>query len=151
MPQTYIHYFGNESSVSLLQAKGIVKENQNSEQKDILKPKYCVHCGEINKKFSQFCIKCKMIFSYDAYTDTLEKQKQKDNDIEELKRSVAFLSDRFNAFLLSQSGNRLVYYNNDEDANGNKTNNNPDPKNLKGIELKPEINNKAIGKVIPKK
>ena len=76
-----------------------------------MKPKYCVNCGEINKQFSQFCIKCKMILSYDAYTETLEKQKQKDNDIEELKRSVAFLADRFNAFLVSQSGNRLVYHN----------------------------------------
>lgn len=39
MPQTYIHYFGNKSSVSLLQAKGVVKENQNGEQKEVLKPK----------------------------------------------------------------------------------------------------------------
>jgi hypothetical protein len=76
-----------------------------------------------------------MILSYDAYTETLEKQKQKDNDIEELKRSVAFLSHRFNAFLLSQSGNKLVYY--DEDN-----------LKIKGIELKPEVNHKAMGEVI---
>ena len=135
MPQTYIHYFGNESSVSLLQAKGIVKENQNGEQQNILKPKYCVNCGEINKQFSQFCTSCKMILSYDAYTETLEKQKQKDNDIEELKRSVVFLSDKFNAFLISQPGNRLVYH---DDENNSQ---------IKGIELKPEINHKAIGNV----
>jgi hypothetical protein len=85
-----------------------------------------------------------MILSYDAYTETLEKQKEKDNDIEQLKRSVAFLADKFNAFLVSQPGNRLVYY--EEDQN-NKNNNKTDPRNLKGIELKPEINCKAVGKV----
>ena len=53
-------------------------------------------------------IKCKMVLSYEAYTKTLEKQKQKDNNIEELKRSVAFLSDRFNSFLLCQPGNNDI-------------------------------------------
>jgi hypothetical protein len=79
-------------------------------------------------------IKCKMILSYDSYTETLEKQKEKDNDIEELKRSVAFLADRFNAFLLTQSGNKILY---DDEQTGI----------VKGIELKPELNNKAIGEI----
>ena len=74
-----------------------------------------------------------MIHSYDSYTETLEKQKQKDNDIEELKRSVAFLADRFNAFLLNQPQNRIVY--------------DDDNEQIKGIELKPELNNKAIGEI----
>ena len=83
---------------------------------------------------SQFCTSCKMILSYDAYTETLEKQKEKDRDIEELKRSVAFLADRFNAFLLTQPGNKILY---DDVQSGI----------VKGIELKSEIINKAIGKV----
>ncbi|HET9805881.1 MAG TPA: hypothetical protein VFP49_03120 [Nitrososphaeraceae archaeon] len=74
-----------------------------------------------------------MIHSYDSYTETLEKQKQKDNDIEELKRSVAFLADRFNAFLLNQPQNRIVY--------------DDDNEQIKGIELKPELNNKAEGEI----
>ncbi len=68
----------------------------------------------------------------------LEKQKQKDNDIEELKRSVAFLADKFNAFLLSQPGNKILY---DEE-------NNDDSGIVKGIELKTELNNKAVGEVV---
>ena len=133
MPQTYIHYFGNESSDSLLEARGILKENQNNKEKDILKPKYCIHCNEINTQFNKWCIKCRMFLSYEAYTETLEKQKQKDNDIEELKRSVAFLSDKFNSFLIGQPGNNIIYDSNNEQ--------------IKGIELKPEIKNKAVGKV----
>ena len=133
MPQTYIHYFGNESSDSLLEARGILKANQNNKEKDILKPKYCIHCNEINTQFNKWCIKCRMVLSYEAYTETLEKQKQKDNDIEELKRSVAFLSDKFNSFLIGQPGNNIIYDSNNEQ--------------IKGIELKPEIKNKAVGKV----
>jgi hypothetical protein len=93
MPQTYIHYFGNESSISLLQAKGIVKENQNSEQKDVLKPKYCINCGEINKQFSQFCVKCKMILSYDAYTEIIEKQNQKESELQIMKQQIKMLTE----------------------------------------------------------
>ena len=69
------------------------------------------------------------------------KQNEKDGQIKKLEESVAFLADKFNAFLVSQPGNRLVYYD-DDDTNGNAS-------MLKGIELKPEINNKAIGTVIP--
>jgi hypothetical protein len=74
------------------------------------------------------------------------KYNEKEGQIKKLEESVTFLADKFNTFLASEPGNRLVYY--DENAkDGNKTNNNPDPKNLKGIELKPEINNKAVGKI----
>ena len=69
------------------------------------------------------CISCKMILSYTSYKETLEKQEEKDRDIEEFKRSVAFLADRFNAFLLSQPENNIVY---DDDK-------------ITGITLKSEI------------
>jgi hypothetical protein len=131
MPQTYIHYFGNDSSDSLIEAKGIVKENRNTKEKDILKPKYCIHCNEINTQISKWCIKCRMVLSYDAYTETLEKQKKKDNDIEELKRSVSFLSDRFNAFLQIQPGKTIIYDINDQ---------------IKGI-AKSELSHKGVGQV----
>jgi predicted nucleic acid-binding Zn-ribbon protein len=71
------------------------------------------------------------------------KQNEKEEQIKRLEESVAFLADKFNAFLASQPDNRLIYY----QDNDNKTNNNTDPRNLKGIELKPEINNKAVGKI----
>ncbi len=93
MPQTYIHYFGNESSDSLLQAKGILKENQNQKQNEILKPKYCVNCGEINNQFSQWCVKCKMVLSYNAYQETLEKQIEKDDKIKQMESQIEKLGN----------------------------------------------------------
>ena len=132
MPQVYIHYFGNESSKSLLEAYGI--EDYKNEKTNVLKSKSCPNCNEPNKPDSRFCFKCKMVLTFDSYKETLEREKEKDNDIDELKRSVAFLADRFNAFLLTQPENKILY---DDGQNGI----------VKGIELKQDINNKAIGQV----
>ena len=63
------------------------------------------------------------------------KQNEKEDQIKKLEESVVFLSDRFNAFLASQPGNNILY-----DDNGQNC-------GVKGIELKPEINNKAIGEI----
>jgi hypothetical protein len=54
-----------------------------------------------------------------------------------LEESVKFLGDRFNTFLLSQPENKIIYHENNKD-NG---------RIVKGIELKSEINHKAIGQV----
>ena len=70
------------------------------------------------------------------------KQNEKEEQIKKLEDSVTFLADRFNAFLASQPGNNILY--NDDDGNGQSGG-----IAVKGIELKPEINNKAVGTVIP--
>lgn len=71
MPQVYIHYFGTESSKSLLEAKGITEINSNLA--NVLKPKQCPHCNEPNRPDGRFCCKCKMVLAYDAYIEALEK------------------------------------------------------------------------------
>ncbi|MFL6421568.1 MAG: zinc ribbon domain-containing protein, partial [Nitrososphaeraceae archaeon] len=73
----YIHYFGNESSESLLQAHGIVIKDQKLT--DALKPKQCPNCNEQNKPDSKFCAKCQMVLNYDAYSETLQHEKQKED------------------------------------------------------------------------
>ena len=69
------------------------------------------------------------------------KLQEKEEQIKKLEESVSFLSDKFNAFLLSQPGNKIVY-NEDEEDGKNKIG------TVKGIELKSEINNKGIGEVV---
>jgi hypothetical protein len=50
MPQVYLHYFGNESSESLLEAYGIVtKERQST---DSLKPKQCPNCNSLTNQIA---------------------------------------------------------------------------------------------------
>jgi hypothetical protein len=79
MPNIYIHYFGNESSKSLLEAYGI--ENYNQKQINILKSKTCPSCSESCKPDSKFCAKCRMVLTYDAYNETLEEQKKKEDKL----------------------------------------------------------------------
>jgi hypothetical protein len=87
IPQVYIHYFGTESSTSLLKAYGIEKEDN---QCLITKaPKSCPNCNESNKPESPFCIKCKMVLSYDSYNEARGEDKHKieklEVDMESLK------------------------------------------------------------------
>jgi integrase len=71
----YLHYFGNESSESLLEAYGIMPKGQQIDQ---LKPKQCPNCNEPNKPDSKFCAKCRMVLTYDAYNETMEEKQDKD-------------------------------------------------------------------------
>ena len=75
----YLHYFGNESSESLLEAYGIIPKDQQSV--DVLRPKQCPNCNEPNKPDSRFCAKCRMVLTYDAYSETLQNDKQKEDKI----------------------------------------------------------------------
>jgi integrase len=79
----YIHYFGNESSESLLEAYGIVTRDQ--QLSNALKSKQCPNCNEPNKPDSKFCAKCRMVLTYDAYNESLEKQQEKESEVQTLK------------------------------------------------------------------
>src|SRR5947209_9025747 len=84
----YIHYLGNESSESLLEAYGIVtKDKQLS---NALRPKSCPNCNEPNKPDSKFCAKCRMVLTYDAYSETLESEKKKED-------KLSIMEKQFNA------------------------------------------------------
>ena len=79
----YLHYFGNESSENILEAYGIVTKDKN--QLSILKPKQCPNCDEPNRPDSKFCAKCRMVLTYDAYNETLEKQQEKESEVHSLE------------------------------------------------------------------
>ncbi len=85
MPQVYIHYFGTESSNSILEAYGIVKEARFGV--DILKSVQCPNCSEPNQRDARFCTACKMILKYEAYSETVEEDKKKDLEIQRLKET----------------------------------------------------------------
>lgn len=66
MPNIYLHYFGNESSESILEAYGL---KPKSEEIDKMQPVSCPNCGESNKIDSKFCHKCRMVLTYDGYQE----------------------------------------------------------------------------------
>ena len=78
----YVHYFGNESSESILEAYGLTPK---SEQVDKLRPKACPNCSEPNKVDSKFCAKCRMVLSYDAYTETIEQKEQQTDKLAKME------------------------------------------------------------------
>ena len=80
----YLHYFGNESNESLLEAYGIISGGQQIDQ---LRPKQCPNCSEPNKIDSKFCAKCRMVLSYDAYSETLEHQKER-NSLDAIRKEL---------------------------------------------------------------
>ena len=86
----YLHYFGNESSESILEAYGI---KPKSEEIDKMKPKQCPICSEPNQIESKFSVKCRMILSYNEYLGSIENQKQKENEIEEIKEEVRLMKE----------------------------------------------------------
>ena len=86
MPQIYLHYFGNESSENLLEIYGIkTKDRQEADQ---LRCKQCPNCSESNKPDSRFCAKCRMVLTYDAYEETLENQKEKEEKITKMEKQM---------------------------------------------------------------
>ncbi|HEX6294876.1 MAG TPA: hypothetical protein VFZ46_06950, partial [Nitrososphaeraceae archaeon] len=74
--------------------------------------------------------------------EMLEQNKEKDGQIKALQESINFLSDTVNRALLADPENKIITATTSERDDGMN-------KIVKGIELKPEINHKAVGKVIP--
>ena len=80
MAQKYIHYFGNESSESLLEAYGIV--TKDNIPINTLNPKLCPNCNEGNTQDAKFCAHCRMVLTYDAYNETIDEREKKDKQID---------------------------------------------------------------------
>lgn len=80
MPQKYLHYFGNESSESILEVYGL---KPKCEEIDKMKPLQCPNCGESNKIDSKFCVKCRMVLTYDGYTEIIEEKGSQMKSLEE--------------------------------------------------------------------
>lgn len=86
MPQKYLHYFGNESSDSILEAYGL-KPSAVSVSK--LKAKQCPNCETDNKIDSKFCSKCRMLLTLQAVEEDREAQeKEKLREKEALKSEL---------------------------------------------------------------
>jgi hypothetical protein len=91
MPEVYLHYFGTESSTSLLQAYGITKGLET--KMNLLKPQQCPNCLEPNKPDSKFCSKCKTVLTYDAFIETNKEIENRDDAIAMLLDQVMKLAE----------------------------------------------------------
>ena len=85
MPERYLHYFGNESSESILEAYGL---KPTAQELDKLSPVQCPNCGEGNKQQSRFCTQCRMILSYDTYLETIDQKEQQTDKMSKLEDTM---------------------------------------------------------------
>jgi integrase/recombinase XerD len=93
----YLHCFGNESNDSILEAYGIISKDK--EAGDILRPKQCPNCNEANKSDSRFCAKCRMVLTYDAYNETLEGQKQKEDQLNTVQSQLDSMQSQIQSLM----------------------------------------------------
>ncbi len=84
MLQVYIHWFGNESSNTLLESYGVKKP---TEELNKLKPKIYPNCNESNKINAKFCDKYRMILQYDTYIDKILNNNQNE-DYKKLEQEI---------------------------------------------------------------
>jgi hypothetical protein len=90
----YLHYFGNESNESILEAYGL---KPKSEDIDKMKPRQCPNCNELNKIDSKFCVKGRMILSYDTYLETVRPQEKEDSYIKQMQKQIDEIYDKIRA------------------------------------------------------
>ena len=80
MTQTYVHLSGQSSKV-LLQKSGIITLEDN-DSSNCLKSKYCPNCNESNRQDSKFCLRCRMVLTYDSYSEVRREDKNKIEKLE---------------------------------------------------------------------
>ena len=88
MPKRYTHLFGNAACEEILEEYGLLDKGMRY-QANLLKSKQCPQCSELNKSDSKFCVKCRMVLSYDAYSEVIEQQEKEKSKIDLLAQKMA--------------------------------------------------------------
>jgi hypothetical protein len=92
MDSKYIHFLGNEANDTILSEIYGLETAATLKSKKLssaVAPKICPNCNESNIPDCRFCRNCKMILTYDAYTETLEAEKMKDQTIEQMQQEMS--------------------------------------------------------------
>jgi len=97
MQKRYVHYFGNESSIDILEAYGI--KTSDSIPINTLNPKICPNCNEGNTQDTKFCSKCKMIMSFEGYQEALESQSKKEDELQTMKEQFNTMQSQMQTLL----------------------------------------------------
>jgi integrase len=94
----YLHYFGSENVTSILEEYGLIDKGT---QLDPLRSKQCPNCMEQNKPDSKFCVKCRMVLSYDSYNETIENQKEKEDRLTTIENQFNIMQSQIHSLLSS--------------------------------------------------
>jgi hypothetical protein len=86
----------------VLEAYGIVTKDRKLS--DALRSKQCPNCNEPNKPDSKFCAHCRMVLTYDAYNETLDEQKKKEDKLTVIEGQFNTMQSQMHA-LITALGN----------------------------------------------
>jgi hypothetical protein len=86
--QVYTHYLGNESAKKLRKVYGIDPQNSGPSSVELLSPKTCPNCKEGNTADARFCANCRLVLRYDVYNEVVQKQQEKDREIQTLQQKL---------------------------------------------------------------
>jgi len=93
MPEVYTHELGNEISNQILELEGY---STRSIESNVLKSRICPNCQEPNKPETKFCAKCRMVLSYDAYTQVTQHNEEfEQTRFEKLEAKIDALAHHF--------------------------------------------------------
>ena len=97
MQKRYVHYFGNESSIDILEAYGI--KTTDSIPINTLNPKICPNCNEGNTQDAKFCSECKIIMSFEGYQEALDSQSNKEDELKVIKEQFTAMQSQMQTLL----------------------------------------------------
>lgn len=102
--QKYQHYFAEDANDALLTLMdGLPPQGQLSlkskKNKDLLKPKQCPNCDEVNDAGSKFCTKCRYVLSYDGQHELEAQAENTKKQTENMKKQIEDLQSKQKVFL----------------------------------------------------
>ena len=66
---------------------------------DTLNPKICPNCNEGNVQDAKFCSKCKMIMSFEVYTEALDTHKEKEDKLKVMEEQFKSMQSQIQTLI----------------------------------------------------
>jgi hypothetical protein len=83
MVHRYVHLYNNAPVEDLLVARGLISKDGTADS--VLRSKQCPNCNEPNKPDSKFCAKCRMVLTYDVYSEMIEEKQKEESELQKLR------------------------------------------------------------------
>ena len=97
----YTHYFGNESGEELLESYGLETNTAKKDKDALLRPKQCPNCNESNISDAKFCAKCRMVLTNHAFSETLGKEKEKEDKLATMEKEFIKMQSQIRDLILA--------------------------------------------------
>ncbi len=84
----YTHLHATDSKYTMLAIAGVQKTKEKEKSLEVLKPKKCLNCNEMNSATMLYCGKCGFVLSEEEAKKQVAKQKLMDQMLEYFKEKM---------------------------------------------------------------